>query len=128
MNILLVDDALMMLKLLQRIVSGKDRTVLQAQSFEECRQIVINSHVDLVITDLNLPDQNGYAVANMLHQHSPKVPIFLVTGCQDDEDIRFASLAGFTRIFTKPIQFAPLKEAIDAVERGLRPAPDPVLI
>jgi len=126
MNILIVDDEPVTLAFLRRGVSGPNRTVLEAKSFEECQKIVPEQRIDLVITDLNMPDQNGFAVANMVLQSYPNVPIFLVTGCNDDANLRFATMMGFNKIFNKPIHLPRLKEAIDAVERGLLSAPDSV--
>jgi len=128
MNILIVDDEPVTLAFLRRGVAGPNRTVFEAKSFEDSQKIVAESPIDLVITDLNMPDQNGFAVANMVQQTFPSIPIFLVTGCNDDTNIRFAAMAGFTKIFNKPIHLPRLKEAIDAVERGQRPAPDSVAV
>lgn len=128
MNILIVDDEPMTLAFLRRSVGGPNRAVLEAKSFEESQKIVAETPIDLVITDLNMPDQNGFAVANMVQQSYPNTPIFLVTGCNDDTNVRFAAMAGFTKIFNKPIHLQRLKEAIDAVERGQRPAPDSIVV
>lgn len=128
MNILIVDDEPVTLAFLRRGVAGPNRTVLEAASFEESQKIVSAQPIDLVITDLNMPDQNGFAVANMVLQSYPNTPIFLITGCNDDANLRFAAMAGFSKIFNKPIHLPRLKEAIDAVERGQRPVSKTVAV
>ncbi len=39
--------------------------------------------IDVVLLDLSLPDSNGIATFNQVHEHLPKVPIVVLTGLDD---------------------------------------------
>jgi DNA-binding response OmpR family regulator len=67
---------------------------------------------DLVITDLNLPDGNGFEVTRSVRQRLPLTPVIITTAYDElEEASREAGAAVYLR---KPFTIAALMSAIDA--------------
>ena len=71
---------------------------------------------DLVISDVNMPNGDGVALAEVL-QRSEAVPIVFITGFRDDFDRRLRSVSNAT-ILEKPFDTAVLFRLIDRLLDG----------
>lgn len=85
-----------------------------------------DGEADLVITDLKMPVldgvTDGIALSRWIKGNLGNIPIILVTGNADDEDIcREARKAGVFEIISKPVSvgtlIAVIKMALDPLER-----------
>ena len=65
----------------------------------------------LVLLDISLPDMNGYAVLAALRSHpdTKEVPVVAISGDLPKNQ----STPGFARYLKKPIEIAPLFQALD---------------
>ncbi|MGY4207494.1 two-component system capsular synthesis sensor histidine kinase RcsC [Burkholderia sp. PvR073] len=68
---------------------------------------------DVVLTDLGMPELDGFALANFLREQGAKVPVIAMTAHATDEDRRRCLQVGVAEIVLKPL-------AIDALETVLR--------
>lgn len=73
--------------------------------------------IDLVISDLGLPDGNGCDLMRELARHHP-VPGIALSGYGMEDDLRKSREAGFRRHLTKPVNLQVLEEAIQEATRG----------
>ena len=67
-NILVVDDSFLTRKRIKQIIEMADLDVgqfLDAENGDEALKVLKESNVDLVLTDLNMPEMGG---AEMIHQ------------------------------------------------------------
>ncbi len=64
--ILIVDDKSANIMALDGLLTTEDRHVLHAASGEEALKILLNTEVDLVILDVQMPDMDGFEVASIL--------------------------------------------------------------
>ncbi|HEX7182432.1 MAG TPA: ATP-binding protein [Thermoanaerobaculia bacterium] len=76
----------------------------------------LNGRIDLVISDLGLPDGNGYDLMRELSRRHP-VPGIALSGYGMEEDIRKSREAGFHKHLTKPVNLQVLEEAIQQATR-----------
>src|SRR5207249_11612344 len=78
--------------------------------------------VDVVVTDLALPDEDGYQLLHALHALERgwgySVPVIAVTGSAMPEDRERVSAAGFALHLIKPVAPAELLEAIAMASSG----------
>jgi two-component system response regulator FlrC len=74
------------------------------------------STIDLVITDLRMPNENGLVLAAHIHVKWPKVPMLLMSGYLSEHAGKLVS-EGFAEFIHKPIDPAAL---IAAVQRLLQ--------
>jgi CheY-like chemotaxis protein len=81
-----------------------------------CTAILNNEPYDLVITDLNMPDINGYAVAETIKAKSPHTPVILITGAGN---ITRDPGASVDTVVNKPMH---LQDLNDLLLRLARPA------
>ena len=76
--------------------------------------------LDLVLTDLGMPDVNGWEVARTAKDKFPAMPVVLVTGWGDDEEIEHAVTRGAVDfVLTKPFDRRSLTAAIAHVTGSL---------
>jgi CheY-like chemotaxis protein len=117
MRVLVVEDEPLIRMLMVEILAAAGFDILEAASGPEaCRLIEDPNHVDLVVTDLNMPQADGITVANRARKHSPNVPVLFVSARSD----LLASLSAPRpySYLTKPFS---MEELATAVARLLNP-------
>ncbi|WP_322065019.1 hybrid sensor histidine kinase/response regulator [Burkholderia ubonensis] len=78
---------------------------------------------DVVLTDLGMPELDGFALTRFLREQGAKVPVIAMTAHATDEDYRRCEQAGAAEVVLKPLSI----DALDAVLRrhgGQRAAAD----
>ena len=71
--------------------------------------------VDLLVTDLRMPNLSGAELVDALRRHDVPVPVFVVSGCGDPESLRELFAAGIVEYLEKPFQPSELVERIRSV-------------
>lgn len=114
LRILMVEDhehtSLVMSRLLRR--SGHE--VVTANTVESAIEVLRSTKLDLLVSDLGLPDGNGFQVMRELAKRSQAKGI-AVSGYGMDEDLAQSSAAGFSAHLTKPISAEELTQTIKEV-------------
>lgn len=110
-RILLVEDHEPTRTALAHLLKRRNYSVSTAASLEEARQISKGESFDLLISDIGLPDGNGYDLMQELADRHCMKGIAL-TGYGMDRDIDRSTEAGFVAHLTKPIQVQTLEAAI----------------
>jgi PAS domain S-box-containing protein len=79
--ILIVDDKPANLVVLENLLNENDRVLLTAQNGKEALHIALNQHLDLVILDVQMPDMDGFEVAQILksNKRTKNIPIIFAT-------------------------------------------------
>lgn len=80
-KILCVDDALVMRRLLKQIVEQQGHQVLTAADGIEAMEIARNETIDLILSDVNMPNMNGSGLVSKLRRLPgyESTPIIMVT-------------------------------------------------
>jgi CheY-like chemotaxis protein len=120
-NILLAEDHAATRTALHRILSGRGHAVVSVGSKQEALQAAAEKFFDLVISDIGLPDGDGYTLFSELHAIHPGVRGIALSGFGMEADIRRSQAAGFALHLVKPVSMQKLDEAI----RQLSHAPSP---
>lgn len=89
-KVLLVDDHALfrdgMRYVLQQLAD--DVEILDTGNFTEALQLVQgNPDIDLALLDLNMPDSEGVASLQLFHQRFPEVPLVVISGSDQRDDI-----------------------------------------
>lgn len=74
--------------------------------------------IDLVITDLGLPQMSGEELAREIHSIQPDARLIAATGYVDEEKRKFLRQIGFKAIILKPFQFDQLLEIAAKILNG----------
>ena len=68
----------------------------------------------LILSDINMPGMTGIEMLPKVREMRPDVPIVMITAYGDPETKRKAIEGGAKGLLTKPIDFALLRQEIDA--------------
>jgi len=68
-----------------------------------------------LLLDMHMPGTDGLALAGMLRDRAPALPIIMITGRSDDTLRRRAAAAGIRCLLDKPVDHATLLAAIEAI-------------
>ena len=112
-NILIVDDDVNILELLQRHLQSWNYHVFKAVSVKEAVAILRDTTIDLLITDLRMPELDGSELIKFVSEHYPKMPKLVVTGYPSVQDSLIAIKSGVVDYLTKPFTKDELKLALD---------------
>lgn len=70
-------------------------------SAEEALAALESAPCDLVLTDVRLPGMDGIALTKRLRETRPELPVFVVSGHEDDVYVKRALEAGATAFLSK---------------------------
>jgi signal transduction histidine kinase len=116
-RILLVEDHEPTRVALTQLLSRRKHDVLPAVSLSEARSIARQEKLDLVISDIGLPDGDGYTLMAELRENFGLKGIAL-TGYGMEQDIVRGKNAGFIGHLVKPIRMERLDEILRLVGLG----------
>lgn len=111
-RILLVEDHDATRAAIAHLLSRRDYEVLAAGSVAEARALARSTgRIDLLISDIGLPDGNGFDLMAELRELHPLKGIAL-TGYGMDQDVMRSQSAGFAVHLTKPVTVQALDQAL----------------
>jgi signal transduction histidine kinase len=127
-RVLIVDDEPDARDVLRRIVERAKATVETAATVAEARDLMTRIAPDLVVSDIAMPDEDGFAMIQYLRTAPPELgggtPAIALTAYAREEDRQRTLQAGFAAHVAKPVEPAELIEVIGRVAaRTSRPAP-----
>lgn len=111
-NILIVDDNYDMLEVLQRNLKALDYHVYKASSVKEALDILKLSAIDLLITDIQMPEVNGIELLKYAGEHYPFLPKLVITGFPSVTSAVTAIQSGATDYLVKPFTSNELKNSV----------------
>ena len=91
--------------------------VATASSGSEALSEARNSHYDLLVLDVNLPDLDGFTVCRKLRSDGNRVAVIFLTARDDPADLRSGFMGGGDDYVTKPFSLEELMLRVEAVLR-----------
>ena len=121
-TILVVDDepdleALVLQKFRRQIRDGAMAFVFARDGIEALASIEQHPHVDMVVSDINMPRMDGLSLLAKLQEAEDKTSTIIVSAYGDMSNIRTAMNRGAFDFLTKPIDFGDLELTIDKTIR-----------
>lgn len=113
-NILIVDNNEYFLSALKDWINtlGADYSVLTATNGMEGIAIVQSVPVDVLLSDLRMPEIDGYKLLSYVRRHYPHILTFAMTGAYNNEARDRLLALGITDCFEKPLDFEEVKSKI----------------
>jgi CheY-like chemotaxis protein len=113
-RILVVDDVLDVTEMIALFLKHAGFDVKTANSANSALTLAAQNQFDLIISDIGMPEKNGYELAESLRNRSnyQSVPMIAVTGYTEYDDRGRSLRAGFNAHLTKPINPAQLLNVI----------------
>jgi YesN/AraC family two-component response regulator len=122
-TILLVDDEDLLREGVREILELSDYQVIEARDGEEALEKFAVNNVDLVISDIIMPNMDGVDLVTRLRDSFPAVPILTISGGSRVVSARFgldsALLSGANASLTKPFN---AKQLLEQVQKLLEAA------
>jgi signal transduction histidine kinase/ActR/RegA family two-component response regulator len=110
-RILLVEDDLSSRTAVARLLTRRHYEVVSTASYAEAMAAAMTQSFEFVISDIGLPEEDGYALMKELRRLYGLKGIAL-TGYGTRDDIACGEAAGFVAHLTKPVSIATLERAI----------------
>ena len=116
-NVLIVDDDKDVLSTLSEILSELRLNPVTAGDGAEAIEKVKTRQIDLIITDLMMPNVDGLELIQRTRQLNVNIPIAVISGHGEVKNVVNALSRGAYNFVTKPFT---IKEIENVVKRGLR--------
>jgi putative two-component system response regulator len=104
-KILILDDDKINLHLLKSILNELEYQVFEAESSKSALDIIAKEKIDLIITDLMMPEIDGYEFTQIVKENPlySSIPIIMLTSMGDRKDKITAFKAGVDDFLNKPV-------------------------
>jgi two-component system chemotaxis response regulator CheY len=115
-TILIADDSAAMRAMLVAVVEslGDDCQIVEASSGFEALRLLPREHVDLIMTDVNMPDINGLELISYLRNNPnyKNIPVFIISTEGSAKDVEKGRQLGADEYVVKPFSPVALQQLI----------------
>ena len=112
MKILIIDDEIHVAAMLAEAVSRQGHQATVASDGEEGLVLISQNRPDAVFLDVVLREMNGIDVLRRIRRTDPTLPVILITGHADPDQLAEAQRLGVTDILEKPFLLNQLSSAL----------------
>lgn len=116
-KILIIEDDFDLANMLKSVLEHADFDVEAVSNGKVALDYLDREYVDLIITDIMMPEMDGYEFADALRQIGDEVPILVISAKDDYEAKKLGFRIGVDDYMVKPID---VKEMVLRVEALLR--------
>ena len=116
-KVLIVDDTRAAAYVLAKLLETLGQKVETVDGAERAMEQVRRQPPDLIISDITMPDIDGYELARMLRREPglEQIPLVAITGHGEERDRRQTREAGFDYHIVKPVSLTALLELLRAI-------------
>ncbi len=119
-NVLIVDDSLSMRSVIKKTikVSGfKVGEYFEAADGLEALKILVDAWVDLVLSDINMPNMNGLELIEKMHEDQilRSIPVVMVTTEGSQKSVQKSMEMGAKGYIKKPFQPEDIKRILNSI-------------
>ena len=126
-HILIVEDNEDSRYLLTDVLQYCGALVTSVSSVEEARSLLARVRPDILVSDLAMPGQDGYALIRYVRTLPPgsggRIPAVAITAFSEDYDSRKAYEAGFDAYVRKPINLTSFCDLVGTLSTNRGPQP-----
>jgi two-component system cell cycle response regulator DivK len=121
-KILYIEDNIDNMILVQRVLEIEGFEVIPAETGKDGVSKALDTLPDIIITDINLPDIDGYEVTDLLKndKKTAHIPIIAMTANVMKKDREHVLKAGCDGYISKPIDVDELPGQIETFLKGVR--------
>ena len=109
-KILVIDDEVSVLEIVAEVLTARGHSVTVAPGGREGLLSFSSGGYDLVLTDLGMPDMNGWDVLRAVKESRPATPVLVLTGWGDTAEAPSGSRPD--GVLTKPFDLGQLATAV----------------
>jgi len=116
-TVLIVDDDPQILRLVEKMLRPRSFKILVAPRPTQALEICGAEPVDLLISDIGMPEMDGHKLAQKVLELRPEASILLISGRYNEEQTR--TKGGRVKFLPKPFFPSELLEALRELLPGL---------
>jgi DNA-binding response OmpR family regulator len=118
MKILIIDDDVLMLEAITHRLKAEGHKVLAADDSFKALSIIKQENLDLIISDIMMPDMSGLELLNLLNRfYFIKVPVIFISSLFKSIIQTTAKALGAKEFIVKPINFDKLSSYVKKYEK-----------
>ncbi len=113
-KVLIVDDDRVLRSLFSHVLKKKERLfeVVTAKDGQQAINVIKNTKIDLVLTDLYMPVLNGFELIAYMSKHYPNTPVYAMSAKASQKNREKADMLGSLKFISKPVQLDDLAQII----------------
>ncbi|PIQ86085.1 MAG: hypothetical protein COV74_06135 [Candidatus Omnitrophica bacterium CG11_big_fil_rev_8_21_14_0_20_45_26] len=120
-NILVIDDDVLVLRSVRNLLERQGFKVLAASSGDEAKNLILSNDINLIISDIRMPGQDGIALIGEIKQliqqrEMMEIPFVFITGYASEDAPIEAIKLGAKDYLLKPFD---LDELLAAVRKNI---------
>lgn len=127
MKVLVVEDEKLISKMLAAIVEKNGHEVVQVHSGFDAVYYLENNNVQLILSDINMDDGDGFHILKFLNQNSLVIPVIMISAYGDEEHIKKVYEYEVFDYITKPFFESVINAKLKKVEEIYYPSDDNVI-
>lgn len=113
LNILYIEDEQNIRINIKKTLELFCQNVFDVESILDAKEILSNHRVDIIISDINLPDMSGLQFIKEVRMKDKTIPVILLSAYTDKEYLLEATKLKLVDYLTKPIDFKNLNNALN---------------
>jgi CheY-like chemotaxis protein len=110
---LVVDDNELNLKTVCTLLTQAGYNCITAENGSMAKKLYSQQNVDLILTDMQLPDIDGFDLIKYFRASNRIIPVIVYSAFAFDEDVAAAITAGATDYLRKPATFSEIQNKIN---------------
>lgn len=116
-KVLVAEDEFYIRELICKNLEKNGFETLKAKDGQEAYEIFSNTHIDIVITDIMMPQMNGVSLSRMIRQLNQDIPIIMLTALDTFSDKERGFNSGVDDYIVKPVDMNELVLRVKALLR-----------
>lgn len=119
-NILICEDDINLSSIVADYLRNNDYVVDIAKDGKEGLEKCMNSHYDICLLDIMMPNMNGFDMLQQLRANGRELPVIIISGRASKEDLINGYKLGCDDYITKPVSMDILIWKIEAILRRVK--------
>jgi two-component system, OmpR family, response regulator len=119
-NILVVEDDQALRTLFCTVLSKHDYVYFEAEDGKEALGILEKQYIDLMISDIMMPNIDGYELVRSMRESGYHMPVLMITAKDTFEDMQSGFRAGTDDYMIKPVNVNEMMLRVNALLRRAR--------
>ena len=116
-KILVVEDDSELRGLFEKVLLKNGFTVKCAENGAEALGILENDYIDLIISDIMMPELDGYELVKRLREAGRQTPVLMITAKDAFDDMRQGFMSGTDDYMVKPVNVNEMVLRVNALLR-----------
>lgn len=111
-SVLIVDDAAFSRRMLRKYVEAEGCTVIEASNGKDAIALINQQHPDCILTDLLMPDLNGFELLELLEEQGLTIPTVIISADIQDASRERGKALGALGFINKPAKEAEVRQTL----------------